>query len=72
MSFVDDIVDFIKCGKETSDMNEYTVKEESKRRLQLSYDKCVRMHVTNKRKSKNSCENLVIDGKRIKRIKNKT
>ena len=65
MSFVDDIVDVNKCGKETLKMNEYTAKEISKRRLQLSYDKCVRMHVKRKRKSKednSNCEKLVIDG----------
>ena len=62
MSFVDDVIDINKCGKKTQEMNTYTVNEVSKRRLQLSEDKCVRMHINSKRSSaKNKCKAVYID-----------
>ena len=49
LSFVDDIADIAKCGKDTEEMNKYTVSEISKRKLQLAVDKTHRMHVGSKR-----------------------
>ena len=46
IGFVDDILDITKCGIETKIMNKYTTDEVNKRKLQLSYDKCSRMHLT--------------------------
>ena len=74
MSFVDDIVDVNIFGKQTIEMNEYTSTEISKRRLQMSHDKCVRIHVKHKRNSKDKentkeCEKLEIDGWIVKKVK---
>ena len=63
ISFVDDILDINKCGKETVEMNVYTRHEINKRRLQFSATKCVRMHIKSKNiSSVATCENLFIDG----------
>ena len=61
MGFVDDIVDVNKCGQQTKEMNEYTTSAVNKRRLQFNIDKCVRMHISNKLKQTESCENLSVD-----------
>ena len=63
IGFVDDVLDINKCGKQTLEMNEYTRDEMNKRKLQLSYDKCARMHVKGKRENENrtECEKVVID-----------
>ena len=65
MGFVDDILDVTKCGVETSVMNEYTVESMNKRKLQLSKDKCVRLHVKNKKTRKDNksedCKSVYID-----------
>ena len=51
LGFVDDICDMNKCGIETKQMNEYTTTEINKRRLQFGADKCIRMHIKNKKSS---------------------
>ena len=56
LGFVDKLCDITKCGKETKAMNRYTMSEINKRMLQLSTDKCVRMHMKSKRKSNDSDE----------------
>ena len=64
MSFVDDVIDANKCGRETQMMNEYTNNEFSRRRLQLGFDKCVRMHVSankNLKNTKSKCGDVYID-----------
>ena len=57
MGFVDDIN---KCGEETVRMNKYTRDEMNKRKLQLSYDKCARMHIKGKgeKKGNRKCEKV--------------
>ena len=61
IGFVDDVLDINKCGKETLEMNHYTRDEMNKRKLQLSYDKCARMHVKGKSENRTECETVVID-----------
>ena len=64
VGFVDDILDVAKCGSETKAMNKYTTDEVNKRRLQLSFDKCARLHINPKSKVKsdvNECEDVSID-----------
>ena len=58
LSFVDDILDINECGEDTANMNKYTNSELSKRKLQLGFDKCVRLHVTSKKRSKNETNKL--------------
>ena len=62
LGFVDDLFDIQKCKKFTKLVNVYTNEEISKRKLQLSKDKCKRMHISPK-SSKNihSCDELLID-----------
>ena len=45
LSFVDDVLNIQSCGRKVVKMNEYTVEELNKRKLQLAPDKCKRMHV---------------------------
>ena len=63
MGFVDDLLDINRCGEETVRMNEYTRNEINKRKLQLSYDKCARMHIKGKgeKEGENKCQKVVID-----------
>ena len=64
IGFVDDILDIAKCGIETKMLNTYTTDEVNKRKLQLSYDKCARMHITPKKKTEETtknCEDVTID-----------
>ena len=57
LSFIDDLADVQRCGTETKNMNEYTVREIEKRRLQFASDKCHRIHVGSKSKP---CEEIYI------------
>ena len=62
LGFVDDLFDIQKCKKYTKLVNIYTNEEISKRKLQLSKDKCKRMHIEPKSsKSINKCDELYID-----------
>ena len=65
LGFVDDILDITKCGEETENMNEYTTDSMNKRKLVLSKDKCVRMHISNKKTRKENdnvhCKPVHID-----------
>ena len=64
VGFVDDILDVAMCGKDTKKMNKYTTDEINKRKLQLNYDKCARMHIAPKHKAENNineCEDVTID-----------
>ena len=65
LGYVDDIADINECGDETVRMNTYTVKEIRERKLQLSTDKCARMHISGKTKNKqtknNNCKRVHID-----------
>ena len=57
-------MDITKCGIETRIMNKYTTDEVNKRKLQLSYDKCAKMHLTPKKRTDGStkkCENVTMD-----------
>ena len=49
LSFVDDIADVTKCGDKAKHMNEYTLNEISKRKLQLASNKVHKMHVGKER-----------------------
>ena len=71
MGFVDDILDINRCGKETVLMNNYTREEMNKRKLQLSYDKCARMHIKGRgeKEDKVKCEKIVIDKWKIEKEK---
>ena len=61
MSFVDDILDIKKCGNDTKIMNNYTTEEINQRKLQLSKDKCARMHIKSKKETQNKCELVSMD-----------
>ena len=62
LGFVDDLFDIQKCKKFTKMVNIYTNEEISKRKLQLSRDKCKRMHIEPKStKNVTSCDDLFID-----------
>ena len=63
IGFVNDIVDINICGKETLAMNYYTRDEMNKRKMQLSFDKCARMHIKAKgEKTENErCAKVVLD-----------
>ena len=65
LGFVDDIVDITKCGEETLRMNVYTTEAMNKRKLQMSIDKCVRLHATSKKadkqKQSDKCKPVSID-----------
>ena len=50
--FVNDVADVNECGDKTKEINEYINDEINKRRMQLSVDKCVRMHVQSKKHEK--------------------
>ena len=47
--FIDDVLNINKCGEETKKMNEYTNYLINKRKLQMSKDKCVHIHVKSKK-----------------------
>ena len=62
LGYVDDILDITKCGEDTKEMNEYTTQEINRRKLQLSWDKCARMHIGKKKKGTQiKCEDIFID-----------
>ena len=64
MGFVDDVLDIAKCGEETKAMNKYTTDEMNKRKLQLSYDKCSKIHISPKNIPEDKikeCEDITID-----------
>ena len=62
LGYVDDILDITKCGEDTKHMNEYTTQEVNKRKLQLSWDKCARMHIGKKKKGTAiKCKDIFID-----------
>ena len=73
LGFVDDVLDITKCGKATTLMNNYTTDAINERKLQLSKDKCVRIHVASKkaRKTENveTCDPVLIDEWKVKRVK---
>ena len=73
LAFVDDMLDITKCGTATKEMNEYTTDALNKRKLQLSKDKCVRMHVASKKAKKkkqgSDCETVLIDEWKTKKVK---
>ena len=45
MGFVDDLLNVNECGEQTKKVNDYINDEVLKRRMQLSSDKCVMMHI---------------------------
>ena len=51
LSFVDDMCDVQVCDKRTREMNEYTMEEMNKRKLQMAADKCHRIHIGKKKVS---------------------
>jgi len=69
MSFVDDILDIKKCGIETKAMNEYTTKQVNLNKLQLSEDKCARIHLQSKNDKPKECEELKIDLWNVEKLK---
>ena len=69
MSFVDDVLDIKKCGKETKRMNEYTTEQVNLRKLQLNKDKCARMHVRSKNNKEVECEAVYIDDWEVEKVK---
>ena len=42
----------------------------NKRKLQLSYDKCARMHIRGRREKEAECENVVIDHWEVEKVRN--
>ena len=58
MVFLDDILDISKCGRHTKEIHEFTNNELTKRKFQMSIDKCKRMHFG---KQVSKCEDLFID-----------
>ena len=72
LGFVDDIVDVNDCGEKTEEANKYTTNEMNKRRLQLSKDKCAKMHIGRKRKTDeitHKCSEVKIDNWKVKKKK---
>ena len=81
MGFCDDLLDIRVCGVQTKEMNDYTREEINKRRLQFSADKCVRMHIRNRKmerkKDENEredtkCEKVTIDQWELETVKRGT
>ena len=72
IGFVDDVLDINKCGKETLEMNKYTRDQMNKRKLQLSFDKCARMHIEGKgeKEDRKDCEKVVIDAWKVEKERN--
>ena len=73
LGFVDDLMDIHKCKEMTKKVNEYTNEEVSKRKLMLSKDKCMRMHVKSKNsKTQDCCDELLIDNWVSKKIESES
>ena len=73
LGYIDDVVDITECGIETKTMNNYTTQEIRRRKLQVSADKCARMHIGKKKKeevtSKQKCHEVNIDVWEEKKVK---
>ena len=69
VGFVDDILDINKCGEATLNMNKYTKDQMNRRKLQLSNDKCARMHIKGKGEKEVNCEKVMIDKWKIEKEK---
>ena len=68
MGFVDDILSINECGETSERVNNYINDEVLKRRMQLSADKCVIMHVNSKSNVK-ECKDVKIDEWEVKKVK---
>ena len=69
LGYVDNIIDENQCGDATVKMNDYTIKEINERKLQLSTDKCARMHIGRKTKKQtegeHKCKNIYVDKRNV-------
>jgi hypothetical protein len=65
LEMVDDIVSAVKCGKDSSELNEAVNDFIDKKKLKLSGGKCANIHIGNKA-SRAKCPNKAVNGEEMK------